>query len=93
MRISREMDEMMNSVSVQIQEAIKDAISNQILLQFQNTFEAGSRQTTQKGWNVPTERPEYDNEDCRDDRIRCNSKSELSHSRLNDDLTQQAYDN
>ena len=30
-RISREMDEMMNSVSVQIQRAINDAISNQVI--------------------------------------------------------------
>ena len=52
-RISRETDEMMNSVSVQIQRAINDAISNQILPQIQNSFKAGSGQTTQKGWNVP----------------------------------------
>ena len=33
-RISREMDEMMNSVSVQIQRAISEAISNQVLPRF-----------------------------------------------------------
>ena len=31
LRISREMDEVMNSVSAQIQRAINDAISNQVL--------------------------------------------------------------
>ena len=41
-RISREMDEMMNSVSVQIQRAINDAISNQVLPQIQNVIKAGS---------------------------------------------------
>ena len=41
-RISREMDEMMNSVSVQIQRAINDTISNQVLPQIQNVVLAGS---------------------------------------------------
>ena len=67
LRISREMDEMMNSVSFQIWRAINDAISNQILPQIQNPFKAGSGQTTQKGSNVPAEKPEYDTEDCRND--------------------------
>ena len=48
LRISREMDEMMNSVSVQIQSANNDAISNQILPQIQKAFKAGSGQVTQK---------------------------------------------
>ena len=55
LRISSEMDEMMNSVSVQIQRANNDAISNQLLPQIQKAFKAG--QVTQKGWNVPAERP------------------------------------
>ena len=49
------MDEMMNSVSVQIQRANNDAISNQVLPQIQNAFKAGSGHVTQKGWNVPAE--------------------------------------
>ena len=40
-RISREMDEMINSVNVQIQRAINDAISNQFLPQIQNVINAG----------------------------------------------------
>ena len=52
-RISREMDEMMNSVSVQIQRATNDAISSQVLPQIQNVFMAGSGHVTQKGWNFP----------------------------------------
>ena len=47
------MEEMMNSVSVQIQRSINDAISNQILPQIQNAFKAGSGHVTQNGWNVP----------------------------------------
>ena len=50
-KISREMDEMMNSVSVQIQRAINDAISNQVLPQIRNAFMAGSGHTTRTGWN------------------------------------------
>ena len=37
-RISREMDEMMNSVSVQIQRAINDAISNQVFPKSKMSF-------------------------------------------------------
>ena len=57
-RISREMDEMMNSVSVQIQRAISDAISTQVLPQIQNAVLAGSGHETRKGWDIPSERPE-----------------------------------
>ena len=57
-RISREMDEMMNSVSVHIQRAISDAISTQVLPQIQNVIMAGSGHGTRKVWDVPAERPE-----------------------------------
>ena len=76
-RISREMDELMNSFSVQIQRAINDAINNQVLPQIQNAFKAGSGHVTQRGWNLPAERPEYDAEDCGNEKIRSNSRSEL----------------
>ena len=48
LRISREMDAMMNSVSVQIQRAINDAISNQILPQIQNAFKADDTEGTER---------------------------------------------
>ena len=48
-RISREMDEMMNWVSVQIQRAIYDAISNQVLPQTQNAIKAGSGKMIKNG--------------------------------------------
>ena len=57
-RISREMDEMMNSVSSQIQRAINDAIYNQVLPQIQNVIMAGSGQETRRGWERSDERPE-----------------------------------
>ena len=61
-RISREMDEMMNSVGVQIQRAISDATSTQVLPQIQNVIMAGSGHGTRKGWDVPSERPELNSE-------------------------------
>ena len=61
-RISREMDEMMKSVSVQIQRAINDAISTQVLPQIQNAIMAGSGHGTRKGWDAPSERPELNSE-------------------------------
>ena len=57
-RISREMDEMMNSVNVQIQRAISDTISTQVLPQIQNVVMAGSGHVTRKGWDIPSERLE-----------------------------------
>ena len=61
-RISREMDKMMKSVSVQIQRAISDAISTQVLPQIQNIIMAGSGHGTRKGWDVSAERPELNSE-------------------------------
>ena len=52
------MDEMMNSVSSQIQRAISDAINNQVLPQIQNVVMAGSGQETRRGWERSDERPE-----------------------------------
>ena len=57
-RKSREMDEMMNSVSSQIQRAISDAINNQVVPQIQNVIMAGSGQETRRGWERSDERPE-----------------------------------
>ena len=56
------MDEMMNSVSVQIQRDINDAISNQVLPQIQNVIKAGSGQLTKNEWNVPFQGPEINPE-------------------------------
>ena len=58
LRLSRELDEMMGSVNTQIQRAISDAISNQILPEIQTALNAGSGHLTQNRWNVPSERPE-----------------------------------
>ena len=94
-RISREMDEMMNSVSVQIQRAINEAISSQILPQIQNAVMAGSGQLTKERWNVPAERPEGYSEILQNSEPRNNSKSKQTNDRPKDGFTStnsRAYD-
>ena len=82
----------MNSVSVQIQRAINDAISNQVLPQIQNALRAGSGPVTQKRWNVSAERPERVTEDDSNLRIRSSSKSEPFRNRLHDENADSTYD-
>ena len=94
-RISRELDEMMNSVSVQIQRAINEAISSQILPQIQNAVMAGSGQLTKERWNVPAERPEGYSKVLQNLEPRNNSKSKQANDRLKDGFTStnsRAYD-
>ena len=94
-RISREMDEMMNSVSVQIQRAINEAISSQILPQIQNAVMAGSGQSTKGRCNVPTERPEGYSEILQNSELRDNSKNKQTNDRPKDGFTStnsRAYD-
>ena len=85
-RISREMDEMMNSVSVQIQRAISDAISTQVLPQIQNVIMAGSGHGTRKGWDVPAERPELISEVQRKLNAKNNLRDEQDENQLNNDF-------
>ena len=94
-RISREMDEVMNSVNVQIQRALKEAISNQVLPQIQNALMAGSGHLTQNRWNIPSERPEGYSEVLQNSESRNNSKSKPNCDRQKDGSTAthtRAYD-
>ena len=85
-RISREMDEMMNSVSVQIQRAINDAVSNQVLPQIQNAIMAGSGRVTRKGWDVPAERPVINPEEQRNLNVGNNLRNEQDEGHQNGDF-------
>ena len=85
-RIYREMDEMMNSVSVQIQRAKNDAISNQVLPHIQNVIKAGSGHVTRKGWNVPAERPEPNPEVQRNPTMRNILRNEQDEGYQNGEL-------
>ena len=84
-RISREMDEMMNSVSVQIQRAISEAISTQVLPQIQNVIMAGSGHGTRKGWDVPSERPGLNSEVQRNLNVKNSLRNEQDENQLNND--------
>ena len=84
-RISREMYEMMNSVSAQIQRAISDAISTQVLPLIQNVIMAGSGHGTKKGWDVSSERPELISEVQRNLNAKNNLRNEQDENQLNND--------
>ena len=88
-RISRDMDEMMNSFNVQIQRVINDAISNQCYPKSRMPL---SGHVTQKGWNVSTGGPEMNTEVLRNEKAKNNSKSELVQNRLNHGPIDNAYD-
>ena len=85
-RISREMDEMMNSVSVHIQRAISDTISTQVLPQIQNVIMAGSGHGTRKGWAVQSERPELNSEVQRNLNAKTSLRNEQDENQLNNDF-------
>ena len=76
---------MMNSVSVQIQRAISDAISTQVLPQIQNVIMAGSGHETKKGWDVRPERPELNSEVQRNLNTKNNSRNGQYENQSNDD--------
>ena len=91
LRISIEMDEMMNNVSAQIQRAINNAISSQVLQQIQNAPKAGSGQLTQKGRN-PIERPERHPKDHPGQKVSSSSRSEPARTRVCNENTDNAHD-
>ena len=80
------MDEIMNSVSDQIQRAISDAISTQVLPQIQNVIMAGSGHGTRKGWDVPSEKPELNSEVQRNLNAKNNLRNERNENQLNNDF-------
>ena len=92
-RLSRELDDMMCSVNSQIQRAISDAISNQILPQIQSALSAGSGHSTQSRWNVPPERPEVNSEGLQNINPKDSSASKPNCNRQNDGVVDpKAYD-
>ena len=82
----------MNNVSAQIQSAINDAKSSQVLPKIQIAPKAGSGPLTQKGCNIPTERPERHPEDHPSQKVRSISRSEPVRTRLCDENTDNAQD-
>ena len=72
---------MMSSVNTQIQRAVSDAISSQILPQIQSALNAGSGHLTQNRWNVPSERPEANPEVLQNASSRYNLRSKPNSDR------------
>ena len=84
---------MMCSVNSQIQRAISDAISNQILPQIQSALSTGSGHLTQNRWNVPSERPEASSEGLQNVNPRDRLASKPNCNRQNDGVVDSnAYD-
>ena len=93
-RLSRELDDMMCSVNSQIQKAISDAVSNQVLPQIQSALSAGSGHLTQNRWDVPSERPEVNSEGLQNTNPKDSSASKPNCNRRNDGVVDtNAYDN
>ena len=67
---------MMSSVNTQIQRAINDAISGQIIPQIQSALSAGSGQSTLNKWNVLSERPEANSEETYSEKAKKSNRSE-----------------
>ena len=92
-RLSRELDDMMCSVNSQIQRAISDAISNQVLPQIQSALSAGSGHMTQNRWDIPSERPEINSEGLQNINPKDSSTSKHNHDHQNDGgINLNAYD-
>ena len=92
-RLSRELDDMMCSVNSQIQRAISDAISNQVLPQIQSALSAGSGHMTQNRWDIPSERPEINSEGLQNTNPKDSSTSKHNHDHQNDGgINLNAYD-
>ena len=86
-RISRETDEMMSNVSSQIQRAINEAISTQILPQIQNVILAGSGRETRRGWETSVERPEINSEVQPNSNVKINLENEQCSDHRTGDYT------
>ena len=66
----------MSTVSTQIQRAINEAISDQILPQIQATLKSGQGHMPERRWEDTARRPEYKSEEALDRRLRSGSRHE-----------------
>ena len=71
------MGDFMSSVSVQIQRAINEAISDQILPQIQATLRSGQGLMPERRWEVPVRGQGYRSGDALNHRFRSNSSDEF----------------
>ena len=73
-RITREMNDFMSAVSSQIQRAINEANSDQILPQIQATLKSGQGHMPESRWEDTARRPEYRSEKALDRMFRSDSR-------------------
>ena len=86
-RITKEMSDFMSTASSQIQRAINEAISDQILPQIQTTLKSGQGHMPERRWEDPARRPEYRSEEALDRRFRSDSRDEYhTFPNRNEDL-------
>ena len=86
------MNGLMNSVSLLIQRAINEGMSEQVLLQIQASLRYVNGQLPQKGWNVPGDRLEQKSEEPFSRKIKCSSRDELPRNLNNSDDEQETHD-
>ena len=79
------MNEVMSTVSSQIQKTISEAINEQVLPQIQASLRSGQGQMPHRGWNVPAERPVYRSEETFNCKNRSNSRDEFLRSLIRDE--------
>ena len=76
-RITQEINDLMGSVSLQIESAISEAINEQVLPQIQPTLRSGQGQVLDRRWEVPGRRPECRSEGALNGKSRSISRDEF----------------
>ena len=84
-RITQEMNDLMCSVSSQIQRVISEAINEQLLPQIQAPLRTRQGRKPRKGWNVAAERREYKSEETFNRKFRSSSRDEFPRNLIRDD--------
>ena len=85
------MNDLMSSVSSQIQRDISEAIIEQVLPQIQATLRSGREQVPRKRWNVPADRPEYRPDEAFNRKFRSSSRNEFPRNLLRDEDEEDAH--
>ena len=91
-RITQEMNDLMSSVSSQIQRAISEASNEQVLPQIQTTQWSAPGQVPNRRWEVPDRRPQCRYEVALNRKFRSSSRDELPRDfSRNEDLENTHY--
>ena len=91
--MTREMSDFMPTVSSQIQRAINETISDQILPQIQATLKSGQGHVPERTWDDPARRLECRSEEALDRRFRNDSRDECYRFPNKNDNLESTHDN